>query len=643
MMLRGLHRAAPAALPRPLRPGPPRPARRPPRPGPPRPAPARPAAAATAACAATLLAVCALATAAFAETCRSHSPTNPITPTSTNKNTTNGGEPLAFHFESFPNQPRGDGTIAFLTSDTGGSGSSMAVIFTGVDTWEFHQNNPIRDGPDTRAEPHWDKILTGAGDYPDARAEHALATLDDDDGLALLFGGWDESHEDALDDTWIYDSTKLEESKRWKRWEDQQPIPPARLSHGLALLDHHNTTQKTVLLFGGRNLEPPTFYNDTWRFVWTRHGRCSGFESHDQGRWEELTPVKLGLSVGAAQQWPAARGSFAMFNFAHGHVILYGGCLRTASLGRCDGHGLSELWHFTTTDGWVQTQRNGDDALVWPPRMSDPAMVHTQAHASEVNENMSRALLFTNGLQDVIEFYSFLGRPNAPLTNCSSLPGGQCWTKMNLLIKTVAGECSTRYCNSSHAEAVDGDGTVEDEYVDTSDVNILHDARVQPIMAPLNDGSVLFVGGEETRADGGEDYQDTWLLQVLADDDHTDNVMMLQANDTTVQRAPPGREDHAMAPLIVGDRQEEWGSDAKFTGAVVFGGERQDNTETLLRDTVSILHRRVCRSFSACVVLYLPVMHVLAGRYADPHLPLAEHRPPDSISAPTLASSYCSG
>ena len=39
--------------------------------------------------------------------------------------------------------------------------------------------------------------------------------------LALLFGGWDESHEDALDDTWIYDSTKLEESKRWRRWEER--------------------------------------------------------------------------------------------------------------------------------------------------------------------------------------------------------------------------------------------------------------------------------------------------------------------------------------------------------------------------------------------------------------------------------------
>jgi hypothetical protein len=97
---------------------------------------------------------------------------------------------------------------------------------------------------------------------PSPRIYHSMA-YDSQNGVAVLFGGWDETHV-YLNDTWIYNFSE----DKWTKKNPSNP-PPGRGCAGMSF----DASSGLVVLFGGGDTKNAR--NDTWTYnvsnnTWTR-------------------------------------------------------------------------------------------------------------------------------------------------------------------------------------------------------------------------------------------------------------------------------------------------------------------------------------------------------------------------------------
>ena len=100
----------------------------------------------------------------------------------------------------------------------------------------------------------WYNINYGNG--PPARHWHAMA-YDSDDGVIILFGGYDKAGL-KKNDTWAYNVS----TGKWKNMNPSNP-PTARVGHAMA----YDCADKVVILYGGTDMG--TYFGDTWAYNYT--------------------------------------------------------------------------------------------------------------------------------------------------------------------------------------------------------------------------------------------------------------------------------------------------------------------------------------------------------------------------------------
>jgi len=108
----------------------------------------------------------------------------------------------------------------------------------------------------------------------------------------IIFGGADKDGK-VLGDTWIYDL----KSNTWTELKLSNSPSPRELMN-LAVLDSHK-----VVLFGGRNFDSKTIYEDTWLF------------DLDSLKWTEMH----------TKNHPLKMYDYSITSFENGKVCLYGG------------------------------------------------------------------------------------------------------------------------------------------------------------------------------------------------------------------------------------------------------------------------------------------------------------------------------
>jgi hypothetical protein len=89
---------------------------------------------------------------------------------------------------------------------------------------------------------------------PSARSGSSMV-YDEARGVSVLFGGYHESDDSFVNDTWLWDGVD---------WTEAAPAtrPQAREYHVLA----YDSLRDVVVLFGGMGLYPPGTFNDLWEW-----------------------------------------------------------------------------------------------------------------------------------------------------------------------------------------------------------------------------------------------------------------------------------------------------------------------------------------------------------------------------------------
>jgi PKD repeat protein len=166
------------------------------------------------------------------------------------------------------------------------------------DTWTYHAGA-------------WTNV--SGGPAPPPRWGGGLA-YDVADGYLVLFGGYDQTSNQGLSDTWTYSHGAWSKLTR-------ATSPAGRFGFGMV---YDGATSK-VVLFGGQNATTEKTYSDTWTF--------SG------GNWTQLSFVA---------PTPDGRSEAAMtFSYSLKEVVLFGGFNSTPV------RTLGDTWTFSAL-GWMQ-------------------------------------------------------------------------------------------------------------------------------------------------------------------------------------------------------------------------------------------------------------------------------------------------
>jgi hypothetical protein len=180
----------------------------------------------------------------------------------------------------------------------GGYLESGTSAYDTNDTWSYHAGS-------------WTNVTGGLA--PSPRWGGGLS-YDVADGYLLLFGGYSQSTNQGLNDTWTYSHGT------WSKLSPADP-PAGRFGFGMV----YDGATKKVVLFGGQNATTEKTYSDTWTF--------------SAGVWAPLSFVT---------PTPDGRSEAAMtFSYSLNEVVLFGGFnsspVRT----------LGDTWTFGAT-GWLQ-------------------------------------------------------------------------------------------------------------------------------------------------------------------------------------------------------------------------------------------------------------------------------------------------
>lgn len=260
-----------------------------------------------------------------------------------------------------------DAAMAFDAS------TGTAVLFSvGGDTWTWDGTNWTQRHPATS---------------PPARFGASLV-YDASLGADYLFGGWSDSTNSELDDTWMWDGTN---------WTQQHPAtnPPARQAASMA----YDSSTHTVVLFGGNCSTDICnanngYGNDTWTWDgtnWTQQSPATSPQPRDEaamaydsasGQVVLFGGSAVTGSLGDTWTWdgtnwtlrsptnsPSARFGAAMaFDAATGKTVLFGGANPFGSLGAVTG----DTWTWDGTD-WTEQSLGQPSARQWASMVYDPA------------------------------------------------------------------------------------------------------------------------------------------------------------------------------------------------------------------------------------------------------------------------------
>ncbi|MFZ1022754.1 MAG: kelch repeat-containing protein, partial [Thermoplasmata archaeon] len=158
----------------------------------------------------------------------------------------------------------------------GGYGETGTSASDTNDTWTYHGGT-------------WTNVTGGLA--PPPRWGGGL-TYDVADGYLVLFGGYSQTSNQGLSDTWNYSHGT------WSKLTPA-PSPAARFGFGMV----YDGATKKVFLFGGQNATTEKTYSDTWTF--------------SAGNWTQLSFVIA---------TPDGRSEAAMtFSYSLNEVVLFGG------------------------------------------------------------------------------------------------------------------------------------------------------------------------------------------------------------------------------------------------------------------------------------------------------------------------------
>jgi N-acetylneuraminic acid mutarotase len=217
--------------------------------------------------------------------------------------------------------------------------------------------------------------LSPEGVAPPARSYHAMV-YEPVSGTVILFGGWDDSRQRDLNDTWSYDPatgawTELKPAGRW---------PSGRDGHSLI----YDPVGKRIILFGGSDTNARPL-GDTWAYdpkanTWTEleptgpapSARAWHSMVYDPGTqraflfggtaeekrlkdtWAYDPKANAWVELEPEGDVPERRGNHGMvFDPAAGMVILFGGSTETSS--------FYETWSYDPqTNVWCELSPEGD-------------------------------------------------------------------------------------------------------------------------------------------------------------------------------------------------------------------------------------------------------------------------------------------
>ncbi len=213
------------------------------------------------------------------------------------------------------------------------------------DLWEYDINTNI-----------WNEIEI-VGNKPIERYGHSIAYSGNN--IIVLFGGYDESIHDPLQDTWEYNiNTKI-----WTEYNSGEfDIRPVKLCH---LRMSYIGGNKAILFGGNTPAQVGSIYPDTtWEYDSTTH------------LWTDINPTNK----------PAGRFDHSLtYDFDRNKVILFGGVTKTSCYN-------NDLWEFDIeTKEWKEIIVSG----IKPPKRQEHDMTY-------IGNN--KAILFGGEVDDVGDY-----------------------------------------------------------------------------------------------------------------------------------------------------------------------------------------------------------------------------------------------
>ena len=205
------------------------------------------------------------------------------------------------------------------------------------DVWSLH----LADGDEEWAQ------IRPYGQAPMVR-RHASAGFDPELNRLVLFGGYSDTREKYLDDTWIVDFT--ERDGVWEQHDRAATSPDGR--RGASMVRQRTETLNRLVLFGGYNATDE--FNDVWAFD-LRDGQDGWAEIETQG------------------EAPMTRdGHVAVYDAHHDRMVVYSGWNRTRAQ-----RTLNDTWVLdfaTEPPTWSELDPGGvaPPLIAWASAAYDP-------------------------------------------------------------------------------------------------------------------------------------------------------------------------------------------------------------------------------------------------------------------------------
>jgi N-acetylneuraminic acid mutarotase len=219
--------------------------------------------------------------------------------------------------------------------------ADKVILFGG---WDYSAGNSLNDTWAYDPSANTWTNLKPRGTVPSGRYFSSMV-YDESQGKVILFGGYD-NHDISADDTWVYDFA----ANTWTELTPAGASPSARVAHRMV----YDSTQGKVILFGGYDEGADAYFDDTWIY------------DSAANTWTELSPA------GAS---PSARSGHCMvYDSAEAELILFGGW---------DGNLCGDTWAYDPiSNTWADLNPAGD-----VPRARD-------GHAMVYDPGTGRVILF---------------------------------------------------------------------------------------------------------------------------------------------------------------------------------------------------------------------------------------------------------
>jgi N-acetylneuraminic acid mutarotase len=276
------------------------------------------------------------------------------------------------------------------------------------------------------------------GESPAPRMDHSMI-VEPASGTVILFGGWAENVQDAVNDTWAYDP----QADRWSDLHPTGEVPPAR--GGAAMVWDFKGDK--AILFGGWAKDVQAVTNDTWAYdpkanTWTKlhptgdlpptRVDCAmaydesvskivlfgGFDSKQTvyaDTWVYDPKANTWTNLHPSGKVPSARSNLAMaYDPESRKVVLFGGLV---------GKGFSSS---RVNDTWTYDSKKNEWNLVVPK-------------AAVPHARNSHSMTYDPAFHRVILFGGFGGEGTALNDVWAYDPAGKTWTDLQPAGKPPAG------------------------------------------------------------------------------------------------------------------------------------------------------------------------------------------------------------